>query len=958
MVNAVQLIGGYKVPLLESVSLNKVSYDIESPQLRLTDFSRSIIVPATPSTNKLFENLFMVTVALQTFNPNLKTSYELIIDGVSILRGYCQLIDITNIDGSIKYRLQAKGSVGDLFQAIGEGLLEDLDFQDYDHTWNETNVVASWTPTLGQGYVYPMIDYGFKTTNILWYTEDFKPALFVREYLLKIFQAAGYTWTSTFLDSTRFKSLIIPQSSDTISLSDTEVEGRQFLVGRETTNQTGLVGSWLSNPLGMDKLIFNNDSISPYYNTQTADYNIINGRFMASDTDTYTFKGYIKCNFVYTETSSYWTSSYNNIINKLTLSGSSATISFAIVREQSGGVKTVLDVVTIDILPYMIGQTITASYTSPTFEGYFTSADLDIESGDKITLRLGEIILNAGGVLSSTIKDYTFTLQTTSAFGAVVRDPKIVAGDTIDINSTIPREIKQTELLNAIIKRFNLYMEADPNNDKNIIIEPLSDFITSDIVDIDRKVDRSREYVISPLGALKNGTFLFKDKEGDTDIINSYYEARKPHSYGYRKIEIDNDFLTEAKEITTIFSPCPLVTDTRDNDRVISSIAFPREAGEFATETAGIKLLYWGGLLDTNYTWYINGTPKTTYPYAGHLDNPYDPNFDLCWGVPKLLFYDFSAGGQTDLYYTDKNCYNLYWGKHITEIIDKDSKILTCYLMLDSHGYAMLSFRKLYFIDGVYWRLLEVSDFTPLQPKTTKCKFLKLKDASVFSGEKKKIFGGGGVFTEGEEVPKSGQGARMGKGSGTGVSNLFFGEGIISGKQAMHNSDGVLAATGFNQSLTSGSNGARLLGKKVAAINSPDVEIVRDGQAFVNGVSMEQKVVITLTATQMKLLNSSPIMAIDSVRSDEYIKVTRAYIRSGGGSFTGGTRLLLKTDTSESVLAQTSTTFFDTSNNTEILELGTEALDFGEGLSITQSSDMGGTGSEVTLTVIYQIIQF
>ena len=126
----------------------------------------------------------------------------------------------------------------------------------------------------------------------------------------------------------------------------------------------------------------------------------------------------------------------------------------------------------------------------------------------------------------------------------------------------------------------------------------------------------------------------------------------------------------------------------------------------------------------------------------------------------------------------------------------------------------------------------------------------------------------------------------------------------------------------------------------------------------VNGVYLEKLVEITLTAAQMKALNTSPFQIIQAPNSDEYIRITRGYIRMSGTNFTNTSRLLIRTMTSESVLIQTSTTFFDTSSNAEIMELQTEVADFGESVELYQSADMEGTGSSVTIKLIYQIIQF
>ena len=127
---------------------------------------------------------------------------------------------------------------------------------------------------------------------------------------------------------------------------------------------------------------------------------------------------------------------------------------------------------------------------------------------------------------------------------------------------------------------------------------------------------------------------------------------------------------------------------------------------------------------------------------------------------------------------------------------------------------------------------------------------------------------------------------------------------------------------------------------------------------YINGVFLEKKLEVTLTATQMKALNTSPFLIIQAPNSDEYIKITRGYIRMAGTNFATTSRLLIRTTTSESILIQTSTTFFDTSSNAEIMAVQTEVADFAESVELYQSADMTGTGSSVTITLIYQIIKF
>ena len=62
----------------------------------------------------------------------------------------------------------------------------------------------------GKGYFYPLIDYGYVSSNkIDYYYPTLRPALYVREYIDKIITGAGYTYESDFFSTNFFKRLII-----------------------------------------------------------------------------------------------------------------------------------------------------------------------------------------------------------------------------------------------------------------------------------------------------------------------------------------------------------------------------------------------------------------------------------------------------------------------------------------------------------------------------------------------------------------------------------------------------------------------------------------------------------------------------------------------------------------------------------------------------------------------------
>ena len=130
------IIAGNVIPHNEgAIPLTKESYDVENPQRRTSDFSKTITIPENKVTNQIFEHAFDVNVAFQTFDPNKKTSYQIVQDGVVVMDGYCRLVDVVDTDGKVVYKIQATGAVGNIYELIKDKYIADIAWGGFDHLY-------------------------------------------------------------------------------------------------------------------------------------------------------------------------------------------------------------------------------------------------------------------------------------------------------------------------------------------------------------------------------------------------------------------------------------------------------------------------------------------------------------------------------------------------------------------------------------------------------------------------------------------------------------------------------------------------------------------------------------------------------------------------------------------------------------------------------------------------------
>ena len=850
-----------------SWALNYQVSDISQPEKRQANYSKTVTLPSSKTNNALFGHLYNLDSYIENatttnftpdYNPNLKASAVLYIDGIEQFRGIIQLMNVVRTDNlDIVYNCQLIGELIDLFQRIGDEYLTDLDFSEFNHAWTQTNIENSWDTSivenggstafaLGNGYVYPHIDYGFSSSVTNFSYLNYRPAIYVKEYVDKIFESAGFTYESDFITSTDFESLIVPFSGGAFQLSSDDIADRLFAAER-----TGSAQSFTTSAT----IVFNTETSDPssQYNTGTgvftvgagldANYNFfveVNPRIVltpaTSGVAMYALHDYRVVVILQVDTGSGYSTVNSGFstwrVSQFTTSTDSDTdgtwinqinsVGDGVVRMNSGNLSLFAGAkvrvrVSVNKLPSSNPAITIPIYNAKGATDYFYVS---------------------GNYYTGT---EAYTVKTGSAFQNNINSAEYVYGNTINMNSVVPQNVKQKDFLLWLIRMFNLYIKQDDETPNRLIIEPRDDFYTSEVADWSDKLDISNPMDIKPMGELEGKRYIFRYKE-DKDYFNSLYQDEWRESYGQRTIDITNDFLRDDKVIEVGFSATPSVGNT------VNSMVYPRilsidDNGVVKTTSANIRILYYAGLKSVTGSYAIDypsaSTSYTDYAFAGHIDNANAPNIDLSFGVPAEIYWTSAWGA---IAYTNANLVNKYWKKQIDETTDRNSKLVTAYFNLHPLDILSLDFSKLYYFDKQYFRLNRVIDYNPTQPQLTKCEFLKLIGGVPFSGTSTNVDGekgdnkpqfakpyrGNGNNGKRADLNISGNGNKVAE-SAQGITingdENFIGEGVQS-----------VFVTGTGNNIGA-SSGVSVTGDGNAVISCSNVTLINTNNKIVTGIN-------------------------------------------------------------------------------------------------------------------------
>jgi hypothetical protein len=654
--------------------------DISDIERRNTSYSKTITLPSTAKNQQLFGNIFDISVNNDfyeedanigvNFNPAKQAQAQIFLDNVKIFDGVLRMMKINSLEGDIIYEVNVFGRLRDILHELGDKTLADLNFADYDHVWNRTNIEDSWDRTQWvdgeDNYVYPLVDYGYSVDSISYPIRNFKPAVFVSEILKRIFAEANFQVTAPFFSSFYFRKLLLITAEKTITRESTTLLNQNpNLYQAEITN----------DPDFSHILVFSN--------VEASGFAISNGG----------------TRFTWTKTQSLNTGLNLNL-----------RISFEALQGYTDNVWTVSVLKNGSEILYASRNVSFISAGQVFTWDVAISGGVDLATNDYFEIRLtGEP--QGGGGFGVNIETEVI-IQPTGSFkigNTVPVAVELEEGDTMKIQYTLPKSMKQRDFLKSIISMYNLYVTQDKLRTNVLEIIPYNDFYRTfkdEAIDWSDKLDQSQEISITPLSELtaKEYRLTFDD---DADYWSTSYKTKFNQAYGESRTIIDNDFVLDTKTVKVVFSP-PVMREQVPGQIMIH--LYKVENGVKVPDNFKPRIAYWKPQVECtswNITYASGNVAYTNYPYAGHLDDPITPTTDVLFANPREVYFSIGV-------YPGVNLYTEYYQGLITAIGDRNSRLLEGYFYLTPTDIMNLDFRTIVKVGVHYFQLEKVDKYNPI----------------------------------------------------------------------------------------------------------------------------------------------------------------------------------------------------------------------------------------------------
>ena len=676
-------------------------------------FSKAFRIPNTPNNAKYFKHAFLIEGI--DFDITIKKPAEILVDGSEFRTGHIRLQKIYNnkdLD-RIDYEILFLGETKDFSTVIGDASMCNLDIPDITHVFGFGAIQTSWlaypesstlTAGLNDGNVlYPLINHGntydeagvvqesevsvignrkFTTAAHPLAASQFKPMIRVKRLWDAIFEDAGYTYDSDFInpavpEDSVFSSLYASAFGNeaSISFDATASSNNTFSAIGQTE---GYVGDYLDAEVELSDLGNN-------YNTTISRYGPVAAGF--AGLYTFTTSAFVGAEF----------------------------------ETQSSGFIPVDSVLVLQVNGVGVATSNQGNQQTVSLE-----ADITLAVGD--TVRVFVDYVGSNEPSSSEVSGQSFAC--------------IKAPGEVNPVSNFDCEYKQIDFIKDVLTTFRLVMSPDYNKPNNFIIEPFVDYIASgDTHDWSHKIDQSKDLLIEPLFFTQSDRIDYKHTQ-DGDYINTYHTAAYKEAYGYLEFDSNNDLLKGNRTIKTQWAPTPMTQI--EGALTTSSFILPQlhvhEAGDAGTLHLPIKcktrFLFYNGMqtiaVNAN-RWYLEGAvnPQELYPLVSY-SSTWPMTADgtiLNWNV-DIGYWGFAVNGYPPR--LGQSMYDLYWSGYINSLYSKNARRVTGTFILNSVDLQDFSFDDVIYVNGVYYRPEKIIDAQIGELSPTKVQLIKLLNYNEF----------------------------------------------------------------------------------------------------------------------------------------------------------------------------------------------------------------------------------
>ena len=722
----------------EPIKLNLSVANIIDPTATNSVFSRTFRVPHTSVNGPYFKGVFNVNSI--NFDAAAKADAYILDNGIFFENGNIRLnaIYTNSEDNSVEYEITFYGATSDFGSKIGGGFLNEVNLNAFNHSKNYQNITASWTGGLFNGdVVYGLIEWGYTYDNnnrpniptlsagfersftnpvtsgglikSPYKLQQWKPQIRAKALWDKIFEEAGYTYDSTFLNSDFFKKQYIISDNEARALLDNANTFRAENQG-VTYNVLAAQFPWIT-PIEIE------DPGSNFVPNQTT-----SGIYTAPATGNYRFR--MKADQV--EVYLYGAGSEDGVI---------------------GWEAKVIDVDTNQVVGLDVGQW--------TFSQYGNSETLNAEMYTYVNanqrLKFEFRTFRISGPVYSGSTQIQFFGTSVECFDA----PNIMS-----FNAIMPANIRKIDFMKSIINRYRLVFVPSKFEANHFTITPWKDWIFEGrSKDWTNKLDASKDMVIKPLFFDQARFQIYKDQE-DSDYLNYNYQLGIKQTFGQLNLDSTNELIKGTKEYKDQFAPTPLdgigfktTAGGAGSENSAAAFLIPHMAKDTGGNAANdgtvsvgkrepiqpkLRLVFYNGLKTAPITWYMAddlagnaAPPLNQYPMMSQYSEwpVTSTTFDLNWENEEPL-YDVERvtafGVSNPKAQTGFSCFNTFWKTWYDVTFDPYSRIVEANFVLDYNDILDLKFNDYVFVKDAWYFVNSITDYVTGSVSNCKVQLVKL----------------------------------------------------------------------------------------------------------------------------------------------------------------------------------------------------------------------------------------